>query len=77
MAQVPKLPFGTKVYRGPRGGLFIDIREITDRSVLEEIEPEEPEPSEASERVEVDVQVDDDVAKVVARLYEGEEDEGR
>jgi hypothetical protein len=76
MAQVPKLPFGTKVYRGPRGGLFIDIREITDRSVLEEIEPEELEPSETSERGEGEVQVEDDVAKVVARLYEGEEDEG-
>jgi hypothetical protein len=73
--KLSKLPVGTRVHRGPRGGLFIDIREITDRSVLEEIEPEEPEPSETSERGEVDVQVDDDVAKVVAELYEDVEEE--
>jgi hypothetical protein len=50
--QLSKLPVGTRVHRGPRGGLFVDVRELPER-VRERLDtepesPEEPSPSRES-----------------------------
>jgi hypothetical protein len=49
--QLSKLPVGTRVHRGPRGGMFIDVREIPE-SVRERLDIE-PEGSEVASRREV------------------------
>jgi hypothetical protein len=48
--QLSNLPVGTRVHRGPRGGMFIDVREIPE-SVRERLDVEPASGDVASERV--------------------------
>jgi hypothetical protein len=50
--QLSKLPVGTRVHRGPRGGLFIDVREIPE-SVRERLDVEPEGSEEVAPRREV------------------------
>jgi hypothetical protein len=72
--EVSRLPAGTRVHRGPRGGLFVDVRELP-RQTYAEASFEEP-PLAKPESPDIVGQIHRDVEKVLSLIYEeGESDE--
>jgi len=69
-----KLPKGVRVYRGPRGGLFIDVREVpSDWDIEPEKEPKEVEtPKPAKGRRSLDEKIKQGAERFVNYLIEVE-----
>ena len=65
-SDIPKLPQGTRVHRGTRGGLYVDIREVP-KHELERLESEPAIPERAEEEVspvERDIKIMEDFAEI-------------